>query len=856
MNTLFETNKLIEQYTKILFKKWNRIKCLNKCFVLSSENVSNNNTKEIIKTINSLTEHGFQNQKNRNQIFYVDILKYIPSLLKLDQQEKLISKLNEYSQFIIQHTDILSFNSHLYHILNNINIYKDHPNVNDNVNINIYKENSNKNKNENNISLKDYYIHFYQYYYSIYKDSNNLPIFINNPQNFIHNLKNHNINQNNIINNNNNNNNYNNNNNNNNTHEEISWAEITSRSEVSLNNKSPQLSEVYKHPLHSFSSLESFSSRSEHINDIGDSNDSIHMNDDSINNNIVNNTNNNNNNDNKKKKKRSSFYSRKEFIPSVDSFFSNSKINKINKKLKSFDTNSSSSTTNTTTTNNNNNISGRLLPIDIHYTSDYLNKGYLTLSPVQTILPNNESLTTVSNINSEIYHDNNSYSEQINRSKLDLQKIINDKSPLPYQHYNNSANNVSTTNANTNNNITLNDNNNNNTNINNKRSSSHIDRTNSKLNNNNNNNDINDDETSSSLPDNQQKHHHYRFHHHHNNNNNNKKSHHTKSILKNLISHTDIPKSQSYQPEFNINDHFKSSTTTLKPVITPGPSILDKNGSLIRSELESSSSFSSYNSSTSFSGTHSMNNSNDPNTTANTNTNANTNSSSIIDVFLVTKPKKVGLNILNQHIEYAVTARKFGEKDIVSYKRYSDFVKLRDYLYLLCQDRSKSNKKKKKKLRNSSNSFKRSSFNLKKRDMSFDERYIGYPALDNSNKSMSKKKKRRSTTSIEINKLIKAFGGTGIHDDIDNNNGYTGEDVSLDHPSLNSSSDDEDEMAIVNKILPPFPQKKIVGKFNSNFIEKRRESLQTFLNDILMEPSLEFLIPTIQQWVKGELDFQ
>jgi hypothetical protein len=145
---------------------------------------------------------------------------------------------------------------------------------------------------------------------------------------------------------------------------------------------------------------------------------------------------------------------------------------------------------------------------------------------------------------------------------------------------------------------------------------------------------------------------------------------------------------------------------------------------------------------------------------------------------------------------------------------------------------------------------------------------------------MNRKEKRKSINGLEINKLIKAFGGTGFYDPMPND--YDGEDYSLDpSPSLaeaaavtstntntntNTTSststsrypheeeEEEDKMAVANRVLPPFPQKKIVGKFNIKFIEKRRESLQKFLNDILKEPSLEFLIFTIRQWITNEIE--
>jgi len=57
--------------------------------------------------------------------------------------------------------------------------------------------------------------------------------------------------------------------------------------------------------------------------------------------------------------------------------------------------------------------------------------------------------------------------------------------------------------------------------------------------------------------------------------------------------------------------------------------------------------------------------------TTHSNPSSSLSSNALVDMFLVTKPRKVGLNILNQHIEYAVIARKFG----VNYYYYI-------YLYL------------------------------------------------------------------------------------------------------------------------------------------------------------------------------
>jgi len=41
-------------------------------------------------------------------------------------------------------------------------------------------------------------------------------------------------------------------------------------------------------------------------------------------------------------------------------------------------------------------------------------------------------------------------------------------------------------------------------------------------------------------------------------------------------------------------------------------------------------------------------------------------------------------------------------------------------------------------------------------------------------------------------------------------------------------------------IIPPLPEKKLIGNMESSFVEKRREELESFLRVIATHPRLKF----------------
>ncbi|ORX54753.1 hypothetical protein BCR36DRAFT_410561 [Piromyces finnis] len=738
---LLEKSKLIRSwlYTlkdfqlKLLFYIWKR--------------TNNNNNKSDNKN-NSLTSSEI-NLINEIHLLLTNISNELPCLIDDSQQEKIILKINEYTQYLQNNNKILSFNPHLYYILKNSTIYRDRVNI------------INNNEKENNIdtlsltSSKEYYLKYYQQHYH-YNNSSIKRKGEESTSTIITNISRNSSVR-----------NY--------TQEEDSWADITPKSGFSMI-KSPQLSEVYKPTIRHSSSLESFPSSQEE--EISIENDNIE-----------------------------SFYANSDLVFSTESINSNSKQEKgslpIN-KLKLLDSCNGSINTYSHTNNTIHNIlpissslssiittvtpnKSLLIPLDNNYNPlpEYHTKNHLTLSPTQKgLATNTNTLTSLSNINSELYHDN-SYSEQVNQSKLDLQKFIKD-SPMASSRYDN------------------------NNNINKYNSLSRLSKANLDIN----------IPTSPSLS--------------------------TFKIKSPTTPKTPKTPQNNYDPpdisNSSIDQEPGSPYSSFSPPFKPSkPHLLYKNSSFIQSDPTLATSSSSTTT---------------PSTISHTN--------KLIDLFQVTKPKKVGLNILSQHIEYVVIAQKFGEKDVVGYKRYSDFVKLRDHLYALCQKRSKTKKKS-----ISSTNYKRTSFNsfLKKEKNFDDDRFIAYNEVNLSNEGNFSKGIRKSNTSLEINKLIKTFGGSSHNHNNhqgNNNRSFSRErsgsikdtfdlEFSLTRQQQQQQNNEEDEMAIINKVLPPFPQKKIVGKFNMKFIEKRRESLQTFLNDILKEPSLDFLIITIKQWITNEI---
>jgi len=235
-----------------------------------------------------------------------------------------------------------------------------------------------------------------------------------------------------------------------------------------------------------------------------------------------------------------------------------------------------------------------------------------------------------------MYHDSNSYSEQINKSKLDLQKIItnNDKSLSPYHRYSNSFNTTTSYSNNSFSNGNLSHGNSN------KHHSTPISKFSRTKINDFDSSEIHSSNNNSTTTNNN------------NNNNNNNTTTNTNANNGGNITTTN---------NTNSNNSNRNSLQLLRDIsfkISKSPTVLssklfDSSASFIRSEPVSLNNISQYaNSNPSLNQTLTASASAISTTT--------TTSNSLVDIFLVTKPKKVGLNILNQHIEYAVIARKYG----------------------------------------------------------------------------------------------------------------------------------------------------------------------------------------------------
>jgi len=269
-------------------------------------------------------------------IFLMIILE-IPCLISKNQEEILIAKFNEYSQSVINNNQLLSFNTNLYYILKNTKIYKD--------NINKMDQNKSIFSIPFQPSSKENFIQYYQQYFhnKSKMDTESESVSTKHTQ-YLSKISS-NISH-------------------NNTQEEDSWVELTSKSNYSLvKTQSPELSEEYEHHVRSSSSLESFTTQEEEINE--------------------NNT---------------SFYSRTEIIPSsMDSYPSNIKSEKSTSiattNQKSMDNNinnsqsindndmSSSLMTNITTISNSTTTPNlpRFIPIEVNQKSDRYSKGYLAV---------------------------------------------------------------------------------------------------------------------------------------------------------------------------------------------------------------------------------------------------------------------------------------------------------------------------------------------------------------------------------------------------------------------------------------------------------------------------------------------
>jgi len=102
-----------------------------------------------------------------------------------------------------------------------------------------------------------------------------------------------------------------------------------------------------------------------------------------------------------------------------------------------------------------------------------------------------------------------------------------------------------------------------------------------------------------------------------------------------------------------------------------------------------------------------------------------------------------------------------------------------------------------------------------KKNSSYDDRFISYNEVN-----WKDKENGRNGPNLDLNKLIKALGG---HDHAYSHNNIDG---SISQEKKRNSMEnafhldqdlthqnEEDEMAIVDRVLPPFPQKKIVGTY-------------------------------------------
>jgi len=284
------------------------------------------------------------------------LYKEIPSLIDESQQEKIISKIDEYTRYLQKNNKILSFNPNLYYIFKNSHLYKDRIKPSE-------EEKEDDVNSLSSLSSKEYYLKYYQQHYHN-KNSNiavkreeSMATAITNTTHNSSSIKNYSI------------------------QEEDSWADIASKSGYSMT-KSPQLTEIYKPTLRSSPSLDSFTSSQEEV----DSLDNDHQ---------------------------GSLYSHSDLIPSMDSFMSTSKMDKgilpVN-RLKSMDSNANTGSFSSYASNS---INNNILPISTTFSSKSLATTTTTTTTTKSLLipldtnynpkPDYHSYLTVSLLNNKTF---------------------------------------------------------------------------------------------------------------------------------------------------------------------------------------------------------------------------------------------------------------------------------------------------------------------------------------------------------------------------------------------------------------------------------------------------------------------